>query len=129
MAAMRAWTALLALGLGLPAARAEPPATATPAPGAAAAPQPPGLTAAPALDGEVVSLDLQRHRAVVETAAGRVEVAWDRNTLIYRPGGATSPTALQPGAVVRAALDPAGTAYWIQLRPPPPGTPAPTPGR
>jgi hypothetical protein len=75
------------------------------------------------VDGAVASVDLNRHLVTVETATGQAELGWDRNTLIYQPGGATTAAALRPGVVVRAGVDPTGIASWIQLRlvtPPPP---------
>jgi hypothetical protein len=71
----------------------------------------------------VDAADLPGHRVTLRTAEGQVEFGWDRNTLIYLPGGATTAAALRPGAAVRAGLDPAGMAYWIQLRPAPPAGP------
>jgi len=118
------------------AAGSPPPAPAsTPASTPAPAPAPAPITE---VSGSVVSIDLQGHRIAVETAGGRVELGWDRNTLIYQPGGATTASALRPGAVVKAGLDPSRTAYWIQVRPPQPvpalplpaaQAPPPLPGR
>ncbi len=119
---MRPWPALLALLVALPGAvRAEP------APAA-----PPPTTSLAEVSGTVVALDLLRHRVTVATAGGPLELSWDRNTLIYRPGGATTAAALTPGAAVRAGLDPARNAYWIQVRqaaaaPPPGGASPPAP--
>jgi hypothetical protein len=90
----------------------------------------PGQASPPAtveVAGSVLSVDLQRHRLSVQAATEVVELGWDRNTLIYQPGGATTSSALRPGAVVKAGLDPRGTAYWIQLRPPAPPAPAASP--
>jgi hypothetical protein len=78
--------------------------------------------------GVVSAVDLASHRLTLETSQGSAEVGWDRNTLIYQPGGATTAAGLRPGLALRAGLDPARTAYWIQLRPPPEGTPAPGAG-
>jgi hypothetical protein len=112
---------------GVPAAATATTPTPTPtaaAPGKEA--PPPGPTE---VSGAVVEVDLQRHRCKVQTAGGAVELGWDRNTLIYQPGGATTSRALQPGVVVRAGLDPAGTAYWIQVRPAPTSAPPAAPPR
>jgi len=115
---MRPWALLL---LALPALAEEATTIATPA-----ASTPAASASAPGsreIAGTVATLDLQRHRLSVDTAGGRIELGWDRNTLIYQPGGATSAGALQPGAAVKAGLDPAGAAYWIQVRPAPPPLP------
>ncbi len=131
---MRPWPALALLGLAVPSLAGADPSLATePAPPAGAAqPAPRAVEVA----GTVSALDLVRHRVTVDTGAGPVELGWDRNTLIYRPGGATTAGALQPEAAVKAGLDPAGTAYWIQVRPaeprpasPPAPPPASPPGR
>jgi len=133
---MRPWLALASLVVVTPAVAADSAATPT-APTPTAPPTSPGVspqdrsrgapppTSPSALvSGSVATIDLQAHRIIVETASGRVELGWDRNTLIYQPGGATTASALRPGAVVKAGLDPARTAYWIQVRPP---QPVPTP--
>ena len=103
---MRLGPALAALCLLLPAARAEEPVAAPHA-------------AQRQVDGSVAEVDLQRHQITVTTGGGAVAVGWDRNTLIYLPGGATTALALKPGVILRAGVDPGGTAYWIQLRPVP----------
>lgn len=125
------WLALAASPLagepGAATAAAPPPAPAASAPGKES--PPPGPTE---VTGAVIEVDLQHHRCRVQAAGGAVELGWDRNTLIYQPGGATTSRALQPGVVVRAGLDPAGTAYWIQVRPVPASAPpaaAPGPPR
>lgn len=111
---MRHRTALLALLVALPGeVRAEP------APAA-----PPASTSLAEVSGTVVALDLQRHRVTVATEGGPLELSWDRNTLIYRPGGATTAAALTPGSALKAGLDPARNAYWIQVRQAPAEPPA-----
>ncbi|MBK9517293.1 MAG: hypothetical protein IPO09_08065 [Anaeromyxobacter sp.] len=158
----RRWPAtLVASLLTLAGARAEAPAAgAAPvrpsAPPAGQAATPPSGGAAPAppapaapdrvVGGTVLSVDQRRHAASVAGAAGPVEVRWDRNTLVYLPGGATTPLALAPGCALRAGLGPDGVAWWIMLRtgappdqapataappgafPPPPGDPPAPPG-
>jgi hypothetical protein len=100
---------------------APPPAARPPEhPSPPAAPLPPPPAAQRLVEGTVSAADLAGHRVTLTTFEGEVMFGWDRNTLIYQPSGATSATALHPGAAVRAGLDPAGTAYWIQLRPVPP---------
>jgi hypothetical protein len=131
---MRPWLALAAAWLTLPALAGEappaapaasPPASPS-APSSAPSPAPPSVTE---VSGAVSTVDLQRHRLTVDTAAGPVELGWDRNTLIYQPGGATTASAVRPGWILKAGLDAARTAYWIQVRPPapapPPAAPAP----
>ena len=103
---MRHRTALLAIWVALPALGRGEPAPAAP----------PASTSLAEVSGTVLALDLQRHRVTVATEGGPLELTWDRNTLIYRPGGATTAAALTPGAAVKAGLDPAGNAYWIQVR-------------
>ena len=103
---MRHRTALLALWIALPAQVRGEPAPAAPPPS----------TSLSEVSGTVLALDLQRHRVTVATEDGPLELTWDRNTLIYRPGGATTAAALTPGAAVKAGLDPARNAYWIQVR-------------
>jgi hypothetical protein len=115
----------LALALGLtpvaPAARAEPA-------GSAAAETPTATLAAPRTEpsppsgatevtGVVKAVDLVAHRVAVLTSGSEVEFGWDRNTLIYQPGGAATAVALRPGVAVRAGVDGRGLAYWIQVRP------------
>jgi hypothetical protein len=106
--------------------RADPPqAPQGEAPaGSAATPAAPQTPAAsrPTLvevQGRVAAVDLARHRLTVTTAGGPVEMGLDRNTLVYGPAGGETVLALRPGSVVRAAHDAEGTAYWIQVRPPP----------
>jgi hypothetical protein len=132
---MRPWLALASLLVVMPAVGAESNPTANPASTATLSAT--GTTPSTEVSGSVTAVDLQAHRIVVETGSGRVELGWDRNTLIYQPGGATTASALRPGAVVKAGLDPARTAYWIQVRPPQPvptqpppaQAPPPPPGR
>ena len=50
------------------------------------------------------AVDLRSHRLTVDTGGGVVELGWDRNTLIYQPGGATTAGALRRGAVVKAGF-------------------------
>jgi hypothetical protein len=75
--------------------------------------------AATELTGTVESVDHQRHLVVLRSESVQVTLRFDRNTLVYRPGGATTPLALAPGQVVRAGHDGHGLAYWLQVRPAP----------
>jgi hypothetical protein len=75
--------------------------------------------AATELTGTVESVDHQRHLVVLRSASVPVTLRFDRNTLVYRPGGATTPLALAPGQVVRAGHDGHGLAFWLQVRPAP----------
>lgn len=114
---MRVRPALLAvccLAAPRPAsAEAPPPAAPAPTAGAASAPAP----TIEEITGTVAATDLRRHRVTVATAAGPVEVGWDRNTLIYVLDGATTALDLRPGVAVRVGLDPVRNAYWIQVGP------------
>jgi len=89
--------------------------------GAAAEPTAPAPAPAPArttiVAGIVSDVDLAAHRFTVETAtSAKVQVGWDRNTLVYQPGGATTSAALRRGAAVRAGVGATPVAYWIQVR-------------
>jgi hypothetical protein len=129
---MRPWLALAALCVALPARAGETTPTSTPT--STSTPTPTSTlnttatsTATTEVSGAVASVDIWRHRLTVDTAGGVVELGWDRNTLIYQPGGATTAGALRPGAVLKAGLDPDRIAYWIQVRPPPAAAPAAAP--
>jgi hypothetical protein len=124
---MRPWPALAAPWLALAACAAPRPTTTPTSTPTTAASSTASPTTAPEVSGTIVAIDLQRHRLTVATAAGPVELGWDRNTLIYQPGGATTASALLQGAAVKAGLDPARTAYWIQVRPVPPSARPPPP--
>jgi hypothetical protein len=117
--------AALALALALPAAAAAQAAPSTPeaaAPADAApvgAPGSPSRQAGPSeVTGTVVAVDRATHRFTLRGPAGTVEVAMDRNTLVYLPGGPATVLDVAPGMAARAAIDPRGTAYWVQVRGP-----------
>jgi len=114
---MRARLAVLALCLAAP----RPALAEGPAPAPDRVPAPPPIEE---VTGTVTATDLQRHRVTVATPTGPVELGWDRNTLIYLLGGATTALDLRPGVAVRAGLDPARRAYWIQVGPSGPTGPA-----
>ena len=141
MGAMRPWLPLSALllvtphaGGAAPQAQRPPTSTAEVSPplphgekggGEGPPASTPARPTARDVEGTVTSLDLEQHRVTVATDSGPVTFGFDRNTLVYRPGGATVPAALLPGTVLRAGLAPSQVAWWIQLRPD--SRPAPEP--
>ena len=109
-------TLWLAVWLGLaPTAGPEPAGGVAASAGTSAA----SVAALAEVTGTVRSVDRALRLVEVATPTGPVVLRYDRNTLVYQPGGATTPLSIAPGMALRAGHDAAGVAYWIQLRPAP----------
>jgi hypothetical protein len=127
MEGMDGRTVLAALLVALPARAADGPPGAEPRPAMAASvgstlATSAGSTAEAAaslleIDGTVSSVDRALRRVEVATKDGPVVLSYDRDTLVYRPGGATTVLDIAPGMALKAGLDAARVAYWIQVRP------------
>jgi len=106
---------------------AAPAKVPEPAPGAQAAAKPqkplPRGAVLEELDGTLASVDRDAHRIRVTTAAGPVELALDRNTLVYTARGLGTVLDLRPGTSLRAGRNADHVAYWIQIRSPLTATP------
>ena len=77
--------------------------------------RPPGLEVR---SGRVAAVDWGDRRLTLLGPAGRFEVAFDRNTVVYLPGGLGTMRDVAPGAEVRTVANPDGVAAWIEVRSP-----------
>jgi len=99
--------ALVALALA-----AEP----LPAPGVA----PAGSTPSPrarTVAGKIIGVAPADAQLTLEAADGPLRLSFDRNTMVFLEAHMGTPRDLLPGLPARAALDPGGLAFWIELRP------------
>lgn len=114
-----------ALPLCLVALLAAPDGNAAPDGG------PPGIEVR---SGRVVAVDWGDRRVTLLGTAGRFDLGFDHNTVVYLVGRLGTLRDLLPGVEARASGGPDGVAAWIEIRPAPPdggpgtGTPAPADG-
>jgi hypothetical protein len=78
--------------------------------------------------GTVSGVDRKAHRIQVASAGGPVELAVDRNTLVYTSRGLGTVADVVPGSELRAGRNASFVAYWIQVRAPQAAPPATAPG-
>jgi hypothetical protein len=67
------------------------------------------------LSGRVIAADREARRVTVEGTGGRLELGFDRNTVVYLPGRIGTMDDVRPGAEVRVSKGPEGIAYWIEV--------------
>ncbi len=85
------------------------------APARAAVPDggPPGLEVR---SGRVAAVDWGHRRVTLLGPTGRLDLGFDRNTVVYLPGRLGTLHDVKPGAEARASLGPDGVAAWIEIR-------------
>lgn len=108
-----------AIPLCLAARLAGPALAAAPAGG------PPGLEIR---SGSVVAMDWGDRRVTLLGTAGRFDLGFDRNTVVYLMGRLGTLRDLLPGVEVRAGVGQDEVAAWIEIRRPPPDGGATGPG-
>lgn len=88
------------------------------APALAAAPDggPPGLEVR---SGRVAAVDWGDRRVTLLGAGGRLELGFDRNTVVFLVGRLGTLRDVLPGVEVRAGVGQDGVAAWIEIGPSP----------
>ena len=86
------------------------------APARAAAPDggPPGIEVR---SGRVAAVDWGDRRLTIVGPGGRLDLGFDRNTVVYLPGRLGTMRDVTPGVEARASVGPDGVAAWIEVRP------------
>ena len=85
--------------------------------------------------GRVAAVDWGDRRLTLQGPAGRLDLGFDRNTVVYLPGHLGTMRDVSPGTEVRLAANPDGVAAWIEVQsraadggPPAPGGGGPANG-
>lgn len=96
------------------------------APALAAPPDggPPGIEVR---SGRVAAVDWGERRVTLVGPGGRLDLAFDRNTVVYLSGRLGTMRDVTPGAEARASVGAGGVAAWIEVRRPAPDGGAPGP--
>jgi hypothetical protein len=69
--------------------------------------------------GRVAAVDWGDRRVTLLGPAGRLDLGFDRNTVVYLPGRLGTLRDVKPGVEARASVGPDGIAAWIEVRPRP----------
>jgi hypothetical protein len=80
--------------------------------------------------GRVAAVDWGDRRVTLVGPGGRIDLGFDRNTVVYLPGRLGTMRDVTPGAEARASVGADGVAAWIEVRRPAPdgGSPGPDGG-